>query len=511
MNTPVRFPLKLKLLLVMIILIASSLTVFVGIALTTFREDKSAYVYESLLHKAVSGELTLSQRLGDEALSVSRGKILRGQNLLSEPEALLPENSAILHSLLIPVGGELFLFEQGKLRPVSEELSRSFSGIFEKSIFEAVREFKRDGESWLLAYRYNPRLNYAFVTAVPEAEVFAVTRYLIDKSLLYGLFILGVAVILSVLLARPLTASLERVQNLTQDIAAGNFTKRIPIKGSDEVASLAGSVNHMADRIVLFIEEMKEKARLENEVQVAQLVQSSFFPGERTETDAFSIHGHIEAASECGGDWWGIHDSSDWTVVFIADATGHGVPAALLTATMNCCKTSLRYLAELSPEILASPAEILRFMNLAVHGSGKEIQVTCFVASFNKKTQKMHFSNASHTPPLLFPSGKSDLGKEDFQPLMEPNGPRLGQAPESTYSQRSLDLKSGDTIFFYTDGLTEASNPEGNRWGERRLLKALGTHGPSPGELVSQIIGDVKSFSGDKFSDDLTVVSVKVK
>jgi phosphoserine phosphatase RsbU/P len=516
MNTQssVQFPLKLKLLIVMIVLIASSLTVFVGIALTTFKEDKAAYIYESLLNKASSGEILLSQKLGPHqaGLKIQGEKIYLDGKPLDNLKDLLPEDSTFIHSLVIPHGGKFFIWEEGKLQPAPSEYAEIFETVFEKSIFEAVREFKKNNESWLLAYRYNPKLNYAFVTSLPESEVFAVTRYLIEKSLFYGLFILGISVILSVLLAKPLTASLERVQDLTQDIASGNFTRRIKIKGHDEVTSLAGSVNHMADKIVVFMEEMKEKARLENEVQVAQLVQASFFPENSVENEAFSIRGHLEAASECGGDWWGVHESEDWTILFIADATGHGVPAALLTATINCCKTSLSYLSELDPQILSRPGEILRFMNQAVHGSGKEIQVTCFVASLNKKTKKMHFSNASHTPPLFFNARKDTLGKEDFQPLMEPNGPRLGQSLGSTYTSRTMDLASGDTIFFYTDGLIEAENSEGQRWGERRLLKTLGQYGnEAMGEVIPRILGELKNFSSEKFKDDVTVASLRVK
>lgn len=124
----------------------------------------------------------------------------------------------------------------------------------------------------------------------------------------------------------------------------------------------------------------------------------------------------------------------------------------------------------------------------------------------------MYFSNASHTPPLLFNGKKETLGKEDFQPLMEPNGPRLGQSPGSTYSAGKLQLSGGDTIFFYTDGLIESENAEGNRWGERRLLKSLSTHGAeTSGEIIPMILEELRAFSVEKFKDDVTVVSLRVK
>src|SRR5690606_321296 len=107
---------------------------------------------------------------------------------------------------------------------------------------------------------------------------------------------------------------------------------------------------------------------------------------------------------------------------------------------------------ETRPEILSRPDEILRYMNLAVCGAGKEIQVTCFVASFNRQTKEFIYSNSSQTPPLLWNGNKTELTKEDFQPLIEANGPRLGQNPNSQFKTQQMSLKTHDTIFFYTDG-----------------------------------------------------------
>ncbi|MBA2405920.1 MAG: SpoIIE family protein phosphatase, partial [Bdellovibrionales bacterium] len=291
--------------------------------------------------------------------------------------------------------------------------------------------------------------------------------------------------------------------------ARGNFEKRVQLKGHDEVGALSDSINDMANKIVVFMDEMKEKARLENEVAVAQLVQSSFFPPSKPLPD---IYGHFEPATECGGDWWGYFDDGDWRVVFIADATGHGVPAALLTATMNCCKTSLSFILESQPDFITKPHEILRFMNQAVHGAGKEIQVTCFVASINRRTKELIYSNASHTPSLLYSSVKESLTKESFRPLIDANGPRLGQKADSVFTSARLELALHDTIFLYTDGLTEADNDEGTRWGERRLLKSLAQNGQgSPQEIIQGILQDFKSYVQDRPNgDDITIVAMKV-
>ncbi|WPU66183.1 SpoIIE family protein phosphatase [Peredibacter starrii] len=509
----VRFPLKLKLLTVMIVLIAASLIVFVGIALKTFKEDKSAYIFETLLSEASSEQIILSQKLGDGTFKIKNSNLVFND---ADPVPLLKEQlekeSTYDVKIVIPEQTSFLQWKNGKLSQVSPLEAELLTDITKQSINQAVKEIKLDGVKYLYAYDYNPQLNYIYVVMLSQEKAFSVTQYLINKSMLYGVFILGMAMLLSVFLAKPLTAQLETLFGMTQEIAKGNFTKRVSIKGSDEVGALSDSVNDMADKIVVFMEEMKEKARLENEVQVAQLVQSSFFPTDSLSDNVLSTHGHFEPATECGGDWWGFYDQGDWRVFFIADATGHGVPAALLTATINCCKTLLGFIQETRPQILSEPNEILRFMNQAVCGAGKEIQVTCFVASFNRKTHEFKFSNASHTPPLLFNGGQAELGKDNFQPLIEANGPRLGQKLDSKFDCETLNLKTHDTIFFYTDGLTEAENAEGTRYGERRLIKSLVQHGlGSPEEIIKGVMGDFQVFISDKpKDDDLTAVSMKV-
>lgn len=510
----VRFPLKLKLLAVMLVLISASLSVFVGIALKTFKEDKAAYIFETLLSKATSGEIILTQQLpsSGQSFQIAQGKLTMGdavaENLLSQ---VMEKDSSYIHKIVVPKDNNFFEWQNGKVTEVNPELKKIYAPMIKDSVHQAVKEVQLNGEQWIYAYHYNPVRNYAFVVTLPQKEAFAVTTYLINKSLYYGLFILGIALVLSVLLARPLTSSLETVYGLTQEIAAGNFSQRIQVNSSDEVGALGNSVNYMADKIVVYMQEMKEKARLENEVNVAQLVQSSFFPPSDLKDSSVEIHGHFEPATECGGDWWGVFEREDWKVLFIADATGHGVPAALLTATMNCCKSSLDFILETRPQMISQPHEILRYMNQAVCGSGKEIQVTCFVATFNKKTLQLHYANASHTPPLLFNGHKSELKKEDFQPLIEANGPRLGQKLDSSYDSQIVELKSHDTLILYTDGLTEAENADGQRWGERRLIKTLSQNSSgSPEQVIRTLLQEMKAFSPHRPGDDITVVAMKV-
>lgn len=509
----VRYPLKLKLLTLMIIMIAASLIIFVSIALQIFREDKSAYIYESLLNKATSSRIILKQQL-ESVVSQGSFKIIKGKltfggiDVTEILDRVRSEESAYKLKIIFPMQNELFQWD-GSLNKVSNSEESALSPLLTQSLNQSVKEIKLDKTNVLYAYDYDPESNFAYIVYLDQAKAFEATTFLIKKSTYYGLFILGLSMLVSVFLARPLTSQLEKLFGMTQELARGNFEKRVNLTGHDEVGALSDSINDMASKIVVFMEEMKEKARLENEIAVAQLVQSSFFPPENALPD---IHGHFEPATECGGDWWGYFDDGDWRVIFIADATGHGVPAALLTATMNCCKTSLSFILESRPDFISRPDEILRFMNQAVHGAGKEIQVTCFVASVNRRTRELIYSNASHTPSLLFSDVKEGLTKDSFRPLIEANGARLGQKADSVFTSVRLELSLNDTILLYTDGLTEADNFEGTRWGERRLLKALAQYGHgAPAEIIQGILQDFKSYVQDRpNNDDVTIVAMKV-
>ena len=512
MNLTIKYPLKLKLILLLALMMVVSLAIFVNFAVKIYRDDKSAYIFEALLAKANTEKIILENqmRLSSAALTVKEHDLYLNDKLITK-EDLAFEEGIIETNFLIPYQDNFYLLKD-QLTPVSGEKLLALQEIFSKNIFETVREITIDHKKYLFAFSYQPEFNFIISTLIPHELAFSAANELIERSLFFGVFILGFCLILSVLLVRPLTKQLEELFIHTKKIAAGDFNSRLEVRGNDEVSALTTSVNNMSQQIGHYIEEMKEKARLENEVAVAQLVQSSFFPEPFYQDDKLNFFAHYLPASECGGDWWGVFHTATHKIFFIADATGHGVPAALLTATMNCCKTSLDFLLESKPELIKRPDEILRYMNQAVMGAGKEIQVTCFVAILELETSELTYSNASHPHPLLFNSASQELEKSDITPLQGPNGPRLGERADAQYQNQTIQLKAHDTIIFYTDGIIEAANTEGKRWGERRLLKIItDNHKLDSQPLLTSIMCSLEDFmKGSYQDDDYTVLSFKV-
>ena len=550
----VRFPLKLKFTLMLAGMLALTLLTFLLLATKLIREDKAAYVYDAILLRTEEQAATLEARLAQWELLL---RAPRPEELRSSPEILFvrvrgqetyqrhPEfaeegdgwlsNAPLGWSRVSCREAQCLRYKSGEglmvvalarlteqdspfqvelLSTEGERLSGTDRGIvdqghwFWKILTQGQsRGVFRSDDATIVAYAKIPRLRAMLTASLSEDRAFAVAGYLVNRSIYFGLLILGVAILVGIFVVRPLTGQLEELAAVTQRIGAGDFSSRVKPRTHDEAGALADSVNLMAQEITRYMEEMKEKARLENELQVAQLVQKAFFPPTELRLPALELHSYAAPASECGGDWWGQVSLQQSTLLIIADATGHGVPAALLTASINASKVAIQAQADLDASFATSTARIMRYLNKTVCASGDQIQMTCFLALWNPSTRLFTYTNASHQPALLLPKSDAPLSKDDVRPLLEANGARLGQSPDSAYTETSMELRPGDRMIFYTDGLTEATNPQGQAWGQRRFLKALLE---SDSVRPEAIVATMQSFQErTHFDDDVTLIQAR--
>jgi phosphoserine phosphatase RsbU/P len=254
-------------------------------------------------------------------------------------------------------------------------------------------------------------------------------------------------------------------------------------------------------------QQQGEAVRMQNELITAHAVQEMLFPTPLFESQGVKISGYYQPASECGGDWWGHSKIGDWTYVWIGDATGHGAPAALVTSA--ACST----VALLESDPSMTPEKAMSFLNNAICRTTKgQITMTFFVGALNGLTGEFRFARASHEAPLLLRKEKmlSDAGlRSVLEPLMGTNGASLGEAPGAVYTSESIQLKAGDTIVFYTDGLPEMVNKDGKLWGERGFwesVRAACSNAESVKASSDAIIEKVQGFRGQaELNDDITL------
>jgi sigma-B regulation protein RsbU (phosphoserine phosphatase) len=340
------------------------------------------------------------------------------------------------------------------------------------------------------------------VSVIPKSAALEAVRIMILKSAFFLSFLFFVTVALSILFSAQLTSSLKKLLNATREIAQGNFKVNLIVRGGDEVSALSNGFNKMAIEIERLLLETVEKSRMQEELKTAQLVQRTLFPVDHLKEYELEIKGFYEPAKECSGDWWYHKKIGDRTLLCIADATGHGVPAALLTASARSAASAIENFPKLTLN------EMLSIFNRAIYNTAKgQVMMTMFLGLYDHATGILTYCNASHEPPYLLPN-RVGLKKRDIQILHEASGPRLGESEDSKYSSSHVQLQMGDKIIFYTDGVTELKNKAGDMWGERALIKCLIACHNEKKDIVatmSELAGQIDSFRAKHpLQDDLT-------
>ena len=242
---------------------------------------------------------------------------------------------------------------------------------------------------------------------------------------------------------------------------------------------------------------------IQKELDVAREIQESIVPREfppYPEREELSIHASMLPAKEVGGDFFDFFVIDRDRIGFaIGDVSGKGVPAALFMAVS---RTLLRATASRG----SAPDECMRQVNQILHQESiSSMFVTCFYGVLNTRTGEIHYSNGGHNLPYIL---RTDGRVEAMEPF---GGLILGAFKHSAYETGEITLQPGDCIFLYTDGITEAMNPDGEQFSNERLVESLQRVNGSPVEdIVGKVIDNVKEFTaGATQSDDMTVLAVK--
>lgn len=323
------------------------------------------------------------------------------------------------------------------------------------------------GEDYLASITDVGFADLVIVSLVEKGNALKAVQVLLKKSIVFLGFLICLTLVVSILASQKVMGSLTELFAATKQIAKGNFNVNVGVTSSDEVGALASNFNKMAQEVSRLLAQTAEKARMEAELNTAKTVQETLFPLNTFSKDGVEIAGFYEPASECGGDWWYYSEIDDKVYFWIGDATGHGAASALIT---SAARSAASVIEQVSP----GPGAVLQVLNRAIYDVSKgQIMMTFFVGAYDKVTRKLTYANASHEPPFLINKKDGEIKKKDLIPLIDVNGPRLGQNRETNYQEAEVDLKKGDYLFFYTDGVTDIRNPAGEGWGERAFVKSL--------------------------------------
>lgn len=318
----------------------------------------------------------------------------------------------------------------------------------------------------------------------------------------FGMLALGAVLVLS---ARSISRPLVSLAEAANEVASGNFACKIdPAGATDEVRNLAFAFNKMTRDLQRQMEEVRYtttlKERLEGELAGARHIQMSLLPRQFPEEPSFTMHAIVRPAREVGGDFYDFYRLDvDRLVFLIGDVSGKGIPAALFMAVT---KTLLKATAVGN---LSTPEIVTRVNNELCAEADAGMFVTLLYALLNTATGEVELCNAGHLAPIIAHANG------EIASVSTPAGTALGLMRGMEYASARIRLSPGDTLFTYTDGVTEALDRNREFYSTQRLVHVLRDVHTLPVERVTLgVVQDVHAFSADQEqSDDISVLAVR--
>jgi sigma-B regulation protein RsbU (phosphoserine phosphatase) len=373
------------------------------------------------------------------------------------------------------------------------------------------------GNQVMEAYvRHFKALDWYIAVAVPVEEIQLPARTLVTRQIfIISLIFLG-SLIVAYLLVTRISHPLNLLASYARELPTSDFTSEeeesspidnLPAKYKDEVGRLAESFVFMRTELRKNVRELMEttaaKERIESELQIAHDIQMGILPKmfpPFPERDEFDLYAILEPAKEVGGDFYDFFFIDDQRLCFvIGDVSGKGVPASLFMAVSKT-------LIKMEATRAIPPEEVMNRVNRNLSLDNPSLMfVTLFLGFLNVQTGELEYCLGGHDPPYIIRTSG------DIELLDLTDGVMLGVNKDFFYESRKTVIHKGETIFLYTDGVTEAMNPDDKLFTEQRLEKTLARWKEKDATaMINSVRETIEDFSeGAPQYDDITMLALK--
>ena len=321
------------------------------------------------------------------------------------------------------------------------------------------------------------------------------------------LILLAVVTTVSFIVARRMNRYLDQISSMVSSYADGRYDVETPNFRYAEFDHLKDLLKNMGQEILRQIEEEKLKARLEAEFESARLVQSALFPLP-IDCPGLDVDFRFKAASKTSGDWIGYfyNKHTHRLNIFIADVTGHGMSAALMSGVGCGGIYGYEILKELSAQgpndwrdhLLECATGLNKVFNLT---GGNSRMMSLSIMSLSLESGHLALLNAGHPSPWVIRPASVDI--------VPSRGPMLGQEVQSKFVVSEAILRPGDALFAYSDGLVENSSPSKQRLSQRKIRDLILSEG-SAAEILERVMNAGDSiWGGEALKNDVTTLFIR--
>ena len=407
-----------------------------------------------------------------------------------------PDKSLIMNETIFTMAKES---EQPEIREIGRRMINGETGSY---------SFKHKEYGKVTVYYINlPSNKWSIGLVLPNDEMYADLFTLNIFIIVLGILGLSILVFFTIRIIQNQLKPLSKFSKSAKTIAKGDFNAELPVVTTeDEMKELHDSFEFMQKELSNYVANLKEttsaKEKIESELRIAKEIQMGMIPHifppfpDLPEIDLFAS---LVSAREVGGDLYDFFLLDKHVLCFaIGDVSGKGIPSSLFMAVT---RTLLRSVANKDK----SAAEIVTSINSTLSlNNESNMFVTFFLGILDTTTGKLNYCNAGHNPPILIRDGKS----ADYFNFSK--GIPVGLFEDHEYLNEYTYISSGDQLFMYTDGVSEAENSENVLYGNERLIDVVRNHSAlKPKQLIEAVNDDIAlHVNGYLQSDDLTMLSI---
>jgi serine phosphatase RsbU (regulator of sigma subunit) len=351
---------------------------------------------------------------------------------------------------------------------------------------------------WIVASRRAPA-GMTFGIARPIAEPLREIRRTSLRNLGLGLLVVVLALAAIVPLATGMTRHATTLTEGVRRLAGGDFATRVPVRSSDEFGVLAAAFNQMAADLERHEAMAVEQERMRRELELSRLIQTEMLPHGPLVAGAAEIAGLSLPAREVGGDFFNYFILPDTRLaMLVGDVSGKGVSAALLMANVQA---TLRARMPYEPDLAKLADTLDRELDLNTPGA---VYLTLFVGLLEPGGRVLRYVNAGHNPQFLL------RGTGRIEPLSSTGLPIAIYAGHG-YHEARVEVEPGDLLFFYTDGLVETENEQGEMFSAERLQALLAGADGDVNSVLRRIAEALDAHRGhaEPF-DDATLMAMRI-
>ncbi len=310
-------------------------------------------------------------------------------------------------------------------------------------------------------------------------------------------------IIVSYILSIYITDPLRKLSQAVDELSSGNMETNVVIESEDEFGYLSEKFNEMVINLKKAYKEKESLAALRHELNVAKKIQTSILPKSIPTSQNLDIAVNYYPMAQVGGDFYDFHVVDKNKIgIFIADVSGHGIPAAIIASMLKIAFSIQSAFAD-------DPARLLSRINKSMLNNVGTNFITASYIYLDFENNTMKHAKAGH-PSIYIHSSDTDEVKEFNQ-----KGKILGLFPEIQTEMVEIPIQKGDRIVLYTDGIIEARNSSEEMFGEELLIGYIRKHNlMKPADFAKLVMNDVKSWIGNtvsNHSDDVTLMVIDIK